>query len=80
MENLEISLSDDLSHFVASQAQIGGLAGPSEYVLGLVAKAKRGSELVEALLLDGLESGPPVLWNSDARDAIRRQVDAALRR
>ena len=59
MPNITFSLPDDLHQFVADQLASGQYASMDDYLRSLVARARHGHEHLEALLLQGLESGEP---------------------
>jgi antitoxin ParD1/3/4 len=72
MTTINISLPDELSQFIHAQVKLCGLDGADEYVRVLVARAKQGSERLESLLIEGLDSGEPALFDATARDSLRR--------
>jgi antitoxin ParD1/3/4 len=74
MASLDLSLPDDLNRFVEVQAKVAGLENPAEYVRTLISRAKLGTERLESLLIEGLDSGEPIRYDDGARDALHRQV------
>ena len=78
MTTINVSLPDDLSQFIQTQAKLFGFDGADDYVRALVARAKQGSERLESLLIEGLDSGAPVLFDAAARESMRREVRSAL--
>jgi antitoxin ParD1/3/4 len=60
--SLNISLPDPMKKFIETEVKRGGYSTPSEYVRALVrAEQKRKAEdRLEALLLEGIESGKPI--------------------
>ncbi len=78
MTTFSISLPDELCHFVQSQAKLGGFSGADDYLRALVARAKLGTDRLESLLIEGLDSGEQVLFDAAARESLRRQVRSAL--
>jgi antitoxin ParD1/3/4 len=74
MPNITVNLSDDLQQFVDVQIRTGRFEGAEKYIESLVRRAKRGSESIESLLLEGLNSGDPVPLDADAWDSIRSEV------
>ena len=62
METIAITLPLALKEFVEAQAGENGCATPSDYVCSLISAAQKrqAEEKLEALLLEGLESGPPI--------------------
>jgi antitoxin ParD1/3/4 len=63
--SLNISLPDPMKKFIETEVKHGGYSTPSEYVRALVrAEQKRKAEdRLEALLLEGIESGKPISRN-----------------
>jgi antitoxin ParD1/3/4 len=59
MANLNISLPDAMREFVEHQVDSGDFSTPSEYIRALIREAqkRRAEERLEALLLEGLDSG-----------------------
>jgi antitoxin ParD1/3/4 len=62
MPDLSIHLSDDSQAFVQDQVAAGSFSSPSDYVASLIESARKQAahSRVEALLIEGLESGPPI--------------------
>jgi antitoxin ParD1/3/4 len=62
MPDLNITLSDDNQAFVSEQVTVGQFANPSHYIAMLLESAKREAirAKIDALLIEGLESGPGV--------------------
>ena len=83
MTSLNISLPSSLKDYVENQVQQNGFSTPSEYIRDLVrsdqtrrAQAKAEAKL-EALLLDGLNSGAPIeitpeYWEKKRTELIER--------
>jgi antitoxin ParD1/3/4 len=67
MAALNISLPDALHEFIESQVADGGYGTASEYISTLVREAQRqkARERVEALLLEGINSGEPIEVNAE---------------
>jgi antitoxin ParD1/3/4 len=84
MTNMNVSLPDSLKDYVEEQVAAGGYGTSSEYLRELIRadKKRKAQERLEALLLEGLESGDPIpvtprfwkeLWASvDARKATKQ--------
>ena len=77
---MNISLPDAMKAFVEEQVQSGGFGTVSEYVRDLVRRdqKERAQDRLEALLLEGLESGPgdpvtPEFWNNLRREVQERR-------
>lgn len=62
MASLNISLPQTLKDFVEEQVEHGGYSTPSEFIRELLRdnQKRRAEERLEALLLQGLNSGDPV--------------------
>ena len=77
MATMNISLPDEMKAFIEAQAAAKGFGTVSEYMRALVREVQERTtrrEHVDALLLEGLESGPATpLTNSDW-ETIRREV------
>ena len=83
MASLHISLSDEMRTFVDEQVRGGAYHNHSEYVRDLIRhdQERKAREQVDALLLEGLNSGQPAPLTADDWQQIREQVRArALRR
>lgn len=78
MTTLTISLPDSLKAFIESEVQTKGYGNVSEYVRTLVrqAREREADERLEALLLEGLQSGQsvpvtPEFWSELKSDAAK---------
>ncbi|MBW4499534.1 MAG: type II toxin-antitoxin system ParD family antitoxin [Scytonema hyalinum WJT4-NPBG1] len=62
MTTLNISLPDSMRSFIDEQVAKGGYSTASEYIRDLIRQAqkKADQEKLEAMLLEGLESGEPI--------------------
>ena len=78
MASLHISLSDEMRAFVDRQVGGGAYHNHSEYVRDLIRhdQERQARERVNALLLEGLESGEPTTLSSDDWREIREEVRA----
>lgn len=86
MTSLNISLPESLKAFVEKQVDEAGYSTPSEYVRELLRadRKRRADERIEALVMEGLNSGPGVLadakyWKS-ARQELTKRLKAKKRR
>lgn len=75
MSTVNLNLSEELHQFVSGQAEAGQFDGPEEYIAALIERAKNGKEKLEALLIEGLESGDPIPLDADEWSRIRRDVE-----
>ncbi|NCO34842.1 MAG: hypothetical protein AUJ92_00755 [Armatimonadetes bacterium CG2_30_59_28] len=79
MATLIISIPDSQKDFVERQINGGQCATPSDYVEELIRldERRKAREKLEALLLEGLDSGPveevtPEYWESKRAEIVRR--------
>ena len=75
---MNISLPEAMKAFVDEQVNSGGYGSASEYVRELVRRDQkaRAQARLEALLLEGLESGKPLPLNAAYRKALVRELEA----
>lgn len=78
MTNLNLHLSDELQQFVIGQAEAGRFDGAAAYVEALIERAKNGKGRLEALLIEGLDSGDPIPLDADQWSRIRSDVKQQL--
>jgi antitoxin ParD1/3/4 len=74
MASVKLNLPEELQEFVDAQVEVGQFDGPGEYIEALIARAKKGKEKLEALLIEGLESGDPIPLDADEWSRIRSEV------
>lgn len=83
MATMNISLPDPMKEFIESEVASGGYSTASEYFRELIrdAQKRRAEARLEALLLEGLDSGASAPMTRQDWDDIRREVQrrAALR-
>jgi antitoxin ParD1/3/4 len=79
METINVSLPDSLKAFVETQVAEGGYSSASEYIRDLIRadQKRKAEEKLEALLLEGLNSGEPIevteaFWNEKRRQLLER--------
>jgi antitoxin ParD1/3/4 len=85
METMNIALPDSMKHFVQDRVSEGGYSSVSEYVRELIRtdQRRKTEERVDALLLEGLDSGPPIpvtpeYWEEKKRKLTERLGKALL--
>jgi antitoxin ParD1/3/4 len=80
MGTMNISLPDSLNAFVEAQIIEGGYGSASEYVCALIRadQKRKAEERLEALLLEGLNSGEPSEMTAADWREIRREVEERL--
>lgn len=76
LTSLNISLPESLKQFVDTQVKELGYSTPSEYVRELLRqdRHRREQEKLEALLLEGLQSGKSIPVTPDYLERKRRQL------
>jgi antitoxin ParD1/3/4 len=76
METMNIALPDTLKTFVETQVVEGGYSSASEYIRELIRadQKRKAEEKLEALLLEGLNSGEPIEVTEAFWDEKRRQL------
>ncbi len=78
MATMNISLPDDLKAFVDAQVAEHAYGSSSEYLRELIRK-QRDVEKLRGLLMDGLNSGPPVPMEADFFDKLREKARTRVR-
>lgn len=79
MQTMNISLPDQLKEFVDEQVGSGRYSSVSEYVRDLIRddERRKAQEKLEALLMEGIQSGEPTEmtrqdWGEIRREALKR--------
>jgi antitoxin ParD1/3/4 len=80
METMNIALPESMKQFVQERVTEGGYSSVSEYVRELIRadQKRKAEERIDALLLEGLESGPPILVSSEYWEAKKRRLTERL--
>jgi antitoxin ParD1/3/4 len=80
MTTLTISLPDSLKQFIEREVDTGGYGNVSEYVRSLLREAQQreADRRVEALLMEGLNSGGEVAVSQEFWRDLRRDAAAIL--
>jgi antitoxin ParD1/3/4 len=80
MQTMNISLPDPLKDFIEQQVSSGRYSSVSEYVRELVREdeKRKAQEKLEALLLEGIESGKATAMTRQDWADIRRQAMARI--
>ena len=77
MATMNISLPDDMKAFIEAEAARQGFGTVSEYVRAVIretqAKAAKRSQ-IDALLLEGFDSGPATPFTAEDWDSIHRTL------
>lgn len=76
MTSLNISLPQALKDYVEEQAKGGGYSTPSEYVRALLREDQKrhSQQKLEALLLEGFNSGHPIAVTPEYLEKKRQQL------
>lgn len=77
MTTMNISLPDSLKGFVDYQVQTGGYSTSSEYVRELIREdhKKKLEQRISLLLLEGIESGQPIVADANFWDTKRQLLN-----
>jgi antitoxin ParD1/3/4 len=80
METMNIALPEAMKLFVQERVVEGGYSSVSEYVRGLIRadQRRKAEERIDALLLDGLDSGPPITVPPEYREGKKRKLTERL--
>ena len=81
MTSMNISLPDSMRDWLDEQVTTGGYGTASEFVRELIRDAQKraAQEKLEALLIEGLESGPPIEITEEYWKQLRARVSARLK-
>ena len=76
MQTMNISLPEHLKEFVDDQVGSGRYCSVSVYVRGLIRddEKRKAQEKLEAMLMEGLQSGSPTEMRREDWDDIRREA------
>ncbi|MEO7019588.1 MAG: type II toxin-antitoxin system ParD family antitoxin [Ktedonobacteraceae bacterium] len=76
MTTMNISLPENLKGFVDTQVEQGGYSTSSEYIRELIRsdQKKKLEQRLNSLLLEGLESGEPILVDAAYWEAKKRKL------
>ena len=79
MTSMNVSLPQELKDYVEKQTKVG-YSTPSEYVRELIRydQKRRAKEHLDALLLEGLDSGEPLPASAAFWDELKREALAKL--
>jgi antitoxin ParD1/3/4 len=80
MDTMNIALPEALKQFVQERVTAGGYSSVSEYMRELIrADQKRNTEeRIDALLLEGLDSGTPIPVTNEYWDEKKRKLTERL--
>ena len=82
MDTMNIALPESMKHFVQEQVTAGGYSSVSEYVRDLIrnAQKRKTEERIDALLLEGLDSGVPIPITQEYWDEKKRKLAERISR
>lgn len=80
METMNIALPEAMKAFVQERVSEGGYSSASEYVRELIRadQKRRVEERIDALLLEGLDSGQPIAVSEGYWDEKKRKLAERL--
>ncbi|HLC76251.1 MAG TPA: type II toxin-antitoxin system ParD family antitoxin [Candidatus Peribacterales bacterium] len=82
MASINISLPEALLKFLKEQVKQHGYSTVSEYIRALLRENQKGKamqEKLDALLLEGLESGPPTPMTVKDWECIHEEVEMRIK-
>jgi antitoxin ParD1/3/4 len=80
MDTMNIALPETMKHFVQERVSEGGYSSVSEYVRELIRadQKRKAEERIDALLLEGLDSGQPVCVTPEYWEEKKRKLTERL--
>lgn len=80
METMNIALPESMKQFVQERVTQGGYSSVSEYMRELIRadQKRKAEERIDALLLEGLESGEPITVTPEYWEEKKRQLSERL--
>ncbi|APW64304.1 type II toxin-antitoxin system ParD family antitoxin [Paludisphaera borealis] len=80
METMNIALPEAMKHFVQERVSEGGYSSVSEYVRELIRtdQKRKAEERIDALLLEGLDSGTPIAVTPEYWEAKKKRLAERL--
>ena len=80
MDTMNIALPEAMKHFVQERVSEGGYSSVSEYVRELIRadQKRKAEERIDALLLEGLDSGQPLPVTSEYWEEKKRKLTERL--
>jgi antitoxin ParD1/3/4 len=80
METMNIALPESMKHFVQERVTQGGYSSTSEYIRDLIRadQKRKTEERIDALLLEGLDSGDPIPVTQEYWDEKKRKLAERL--
>ncbi len=80
MDTMNIALPESMKTFVQERVAEGGYSSASEYVRDLIRadQKRKAEERIDALLLEGLDSGPPIAVTPEYWEEKKRKLTERL--
>jgi antitoxin ParD1/3/4 len=80
METMNIALPDTMKHFVQQRVSEGGYSSVSEYIRDLIRTDQKlkAEERIDALLLEGIDSGEPITVTKEYWEEKKRKLTERL--
>ena len=80
METMNIALPESMKQFVQERVSEGGYSSVSEYVRELIRadQRRKSEERIDALLIEGLDSGTPIRVTAEYWDEKKRKLTERL--
>ncbi len=81
MDTMNISLPEPMKKFIEEEVSRGGYSTVSEYIRSILREEqkRKAQEKLEAMLLEGLESGHPSKMTKEYLQEIRREARERLK-
>jgi antitoxin ParD1/3/4 len=82
MDTMNVALPESMKQFVQERVSQGGYSSVSEYVRELIRadQKRKTEERIDALLLEGLDSGEPILVSGEYWEEKKRKLTERLDR
>jgi antitoxin ParD1/3/4 len=80
VETMNIALPESMKHFVQEEVTEGGYSSVSEYIRELIraAQKRKDEQRIDALLLEGLDSGQPIPVTQEYWEEKKRRLTERL--
>lgn len=80
MDTMNVALPESMKNFVQEQVAQGGYSSVSEYIRELIRsdQKRKAEERIDALLLEGLDSGEPIPVTSEYWEVKKQKLAERL--
>jgi antitoxin ParD1/3/4 len=80
MDTMNIALPESMKHYVQERVSDGGYSSVSEYVCELIRadQKRKAEERIDALLLEGVDSGEPITVTKEYWEEKKRKLTERL--